>query len=163
MSTELSDLTVGLILLAGSMAALCTCLLLLVKLLNSLLKGQVAKVIHKVINTGGNTSEHINIERMVEYAECSLQASKQTKTTFVSCLGCKLHEIGCVEDPSIAAFMYILCMWEISISPHFISTDLPYPFGWLSGYMAMVVGAAVTFVVQSSSVFTSAMTPLVGE
>ncbi|XP_068441266.1 sodium-dependent phosphate transport protein 2A [Clinocottus analis] len=90
-STGLSDLTVGLILLAGSLAVLCTCLLLLVKLLNSLLKGQVAKVIHKVVNT-----------------------------------------------------------------------DLPYPCGWLSGYMAMLVGAGVTFVVQSSSVFTSAMTPLVG-
>ncbi|XP_026214253.1 sodium-dependent phosphate transport protein 2A [Anabas testudineus] len=90
-STPLSDLTVGLILLAASLAVLCTCLLLLVKLLNSLLKGQVAKVIHEVINT-----------------------------------------------------------------------DLPYPFGWLSGYMAMLVGAGVTFVVQSSSVFTSAMTPLVG-
>ncbi|XP_039975154.1 sodium-dependent phosphate transport protein 2B isoform X2 [Xiphias gladius] len=90
-STPLSDLTVGLILLAASLAVLCTCLLLLVKLLNSLLKGQVAKVIHKVINT-----------------------------------------------------------------------DLPYPFRWLAGYMAMFVGAGVTFVVQSSSVFTSAMTPLVG-
>ncbi|KAG7230262.1 hypothetical protein INR49_024366 [Caranx melampygus] len=90
-SAGLSDLTVGLILLAASLAVLCTCLLLLVKLLNSLLKGQVAKVIHKVINT-----------------------------------------------------------------------DLPHPFGWLTGYMAMLVGAGVTFVVQSSSVFTSAMTPLVG-
>ncbi|KAI4819579.1 hypothetical protein KUCAC02_004819, partial [Chaenocephalus aceratus] len=90
-STGLSDLTVGLILLAGSLAVLCTCLLLLVKLLNSLLKGQVAKVIHKVINT-----------------------------------------------------------------------DLPYPCGWLSGYMAMFVGAGITFVVQSSSVFTSALTPLIG-
>ncbi|KAF3693845.1 Sodium-dependent phosphate transport protein 2A [Channa argus] len=90
-STPLSDLAVGLILLAASLAVLCTCLLLLVKLLNSLLKGQVAKVIHEVINT-----------------------------------------------------------------------DLPYPFGWLAGYMAMFVGAGVTFLVQSSSVFTSAMTPLVG-
>ncbi|KAJ4945567.1 hypothetical protein JOQ06_023248 [Pogonophryne albipinna] len=90
-STGLSDLTVCLILLAGSLAVLCTCLLLLVKLLNSLLKGQVAKVIHKVINT-----------------------------------------------------------------------DLPYPCGWLSGYMAMFVGAGITFVVQSSSVFTSALTPLIG-
>nr|XP_019934354.1 PREDICTED: sodium-dependent phosphate transport protein 2A-like [Paralichthys olivaceus] len=90
-STPLSDLTVGLILLAASLVVLCSCLLLLVKLLNSLLKGHVAKVIHKVINT-----------------------------------------------------------------------DLPYPFGWLAGYVAMCVGAAVTFVVQSSSVFTSAMTPLIG-
>uniref|UniRef100_A0A3Q3A503 Sodium-dependent phosphate transport protein 2A n=1 Tax=Kryptolebias marmoratus TaxID=37003 RepID=A0A3Q3A503_KRYMA len=90
-SAELSDLTVGLILLAASLIVLCSCLLLLVKLLNSLLKGQVAKIIHKVINT-----------------------------------------------------------------------DLPYPFGWLAGYVAMFVGAGVTFVVQSSSVFTSAITPLVG-
>lgn len=56
-STDLSDLAVGLILLVGSLAVLCTCLLLLVKLLNSLLKGQVAKVIHKVINTGRHTVE----------------------------------------------------------------------------------------------------------
>ncbi|CAL8333911.1 unnamed protein product, partial [Gadus morhua 'NCC'] len=90
-STQLSDLAVGLILLAASLAGLCGCLLLLVKLLNSLLEGQVAKVIQKVINT-----------------------------------------------------------------------DLPYPFGWLGGYLAMVVGAGMTFLVQSSSVFTSALTPLIG-
>ncbi|XP_061582247.1 sodium-dependent phosphate transport protein 2A [Cololabis saira] len=90
-STELTDLAVGLILLAASLVVLCTCLMLLVKLLNSILKGQVAKIIHKVINT-----------------------------------------------------------------------DPPFPFGWLAGYIAMLVGAGVTFLVQSSSVFTSAMTPLVG-
>ncbi|KFQ61597.1 Sodium-dependent phosphate transport protein 2A, partial [Pelecanus crispus] len=85
------DLVVGLVLLAGSLVVLCTCLILLVKLLNSLLKGQVAKAIQKVINT-----------------------------------------------------------------------DLPHPLSWLTGYFAMVVGAGMTFVVQSSSVFTSAITPLIG-
>jgi sodium-dependent phosphate cotransporter len=50
--TRLPDLAVGLILLASSLVLLCTCLILLVKMLNSLLKGQVAKVIQKVINTG---------------------------------------------------------------------------------------------------------------
>nr|XP_020729677.1 sodium-dependent phosphate transport protein 2A [Odocoileus virginianus texanus] len=89
--TGLPDLAVGLILLAGSLALLCTCLILLVKMLNSLLKGQVAKVIQKVINT-----------------------------------------------------------------------DFPSPFTWATGYFAMVVGASMTFVVQSSSVFTSAITPLIG-
>ncbi|KAL2088751.1 hypothetical protein ACEWY4_015650 [Coilia grayii] len=89
--THLSDLAVGLILLASSLAVLCTCLLLLVKILNSLLKGQVAKAIQVIINT-----------------------------------------------------------------------DPPYPFGWLAGYLAMFVGAGMTFIVQSSSVFTSAMTPLIG-
>uniref|UniRef100_A0A669PQ56 Sodium-dependent phosphate transport protein 2A n=1 Tax=Phasianus colchicus TaxID=9054 RepID=A0A669PQ56_PHACC len=89
--TPLPDLAVGLVLLAGSLIVLCTCLILLVKILNSLLKGQVAKAIQKVINT-----------------------------------------------------------------------DLPHPFSWLTGYFAMVVGAGMTFVVQSSSVFTSAITPLIG-
>lgn len=41
--------------------------------------------------------------------------------------------------------------------------DFPYPFGWVTGYLAILVGAGMTFIVQSSSVFTSAMTPLIGE
>lgn len=49
---SLSDLAIGLILLACSLLVLCSCLILLVKLLNSLLKGQVSSVINKVINTG---------------------------------------------------------------------------------------------------------------
>ncbi|XP_036096948.1 sodium-dependent phosphate transport protein 2A isoform X1 [Molossus molossus] len=89
--TGLPDLAVGLILLAGSLVLLCTCLILLVKMLNSLLKGQVAKVIQNVINT-----------------------------------------------------------------------DFPAPFTWATGYFAMMVGASMTFIVQSSSVFTSAITPLIG-
>lgn len=51
-NTSLSDMAVGLILLACSLLALCTCLILIVKLLNSMLKGQVAVVIKKIINTG---------------------------------------------------------------------------------------------------------------
>ncbi|MCJ8735697.1 hypothetical protein PDJAM_G00250360 [Pangasius djambal] len=90
-NTDLSDLSVGLILLAGSLVVLCSCLIFIVKVLNSVLKGQVAQVIQMVINT-----------------------------------------------------------------------DFPDPFGWLAGYMAMIVGAGMTFLVQSSSVFTSAMTPLIG-
>ncbi|XP_016106019.1 sodium-dependent phosphate transport protein 2B-like [Sinocyclocheilus grahami] len=90
-NTNLSDLAVGLILLACSLLILCTCLILIVKLLNSMLKGQVAVVINKIMNT-----------------------------------------------------------------------DFPFPFAWLTGYIAIVVGAGMTFIVQSSSVFTSAITPLVG-
>ncbi|XP_042311720.1 sodium-dependent phosphate transport protein 2A isoform X2 [Sceloporus undulatus] len=89
--TSLPDLAVGLLLLAGSLIMLCTCLIMLVKLLNSVLKGQVARAIRKVINI-----------------------------------------------------------------------DLPFPFSWVTGYFAMFVGAGMTFVVQSSSVFTSAITPLIG-
>lgn len=90
-NVALSDLAVGLILLALSLLVLCSCLILIVKLLNSMLKGQVASVIKKILNT-----------------------------------------------------------------------DFPFPFGWVVGYIAILVGAGMTFVVQSSSVFTSAITPLVG-
>jgi len=51
-NANLSDLAVGLILLACSLLILCTCLILIVKLLNSMLKGQVAVVIKKIMNTG---------------------------------------------------------------------------------------------------------------
>ncbi|KAK0135590.1 Sodium-dependent phosphate transport protein 2B [Merluccius polli] len=97
----LSDLAVGLILLSLSLLVLCSCLILIVKLLNSMLKGQVAMVIKKVLNTG-----------------------------------------------------------KSSMLP--AHADFPFPFGWVTGYIAIVVGAGMTFIVQSSSVFTSAITPLVG-
>ncbi|XP_067370408.1 solute carrier family 34 member 2b [Channa argus] len=90
-NANLPDLAVGLILLALSLVVLCTCLIFIVKLLNSMLKGQVAVVIKKVLNT-----------------------------------------------------------------------DFPFPFTWVTGYIAIFVGAGMTFIVQSSSVFTSAITPLVG-
>ncbi|XP_033114732.1 sodium-dependent phosphate transport protein 2B-like [Anneissia japonica] len=43
-----------------------------------------------------------------------------------------------------------------------INADFPKPFSFLTGYVAIVVGAGMTFLVQSSSVFTSTITPLVG-
>lgn len=87
----LSDMVVGIILLVISLVILCGCLILMVKLLNSALKGSMMIVVKKVINA-----------------------------------------------------------------------DLPGPLSYLTGYIAMLVGAGLTMVVQSSSVFTSALTPLVG-
>ncbi|XP_045878747.1 sodium-dependent phosphate transport protein 2C isoform X5 [Meles meles] len=89
--TALTDLAVGFILLAASLLMLCTCLVLIVKLLNSVLRGRVAQAVRKVINA-----------------------------------------------------------------------DIPFPFSWLSGYLAILVGAGLTFVLQSSSVFTAAIVPLMG-
>ena len=44
-----------------------------------------------------------------------------------------------------------------------VNKDIPiYGLGWLTGYLAMVVGAILTVLVQSSSVFTSTLTPLAG-
>src|SRR5438128_2319904 len=42
-----------------------------------------------------------------------------------------------------------------------VNADIPKA-PWLTGYLAIVIGAVMTVVVQSSSVFTSALTPLVG-
>ena len=89
-NTSMDDLAIGLILLAISLVLLCGCLVGLVKILNSAMKGSMANVIKKVINA-----------------------------------------------------------------------DIPY-VPWLTGYLAILVGAGMTFLVQSSSVFTSALTPLVG-
>ncbi|XP_003411428.1 sodium-dependent phosphate transport protein 2B-like [Loxodonta africana] len=90
-NSNLPDVAIGAILLIISLLVLCACLVMIVKLLNSVLKGQVAVVIKKTLNT-----------------------------------------------------------------------DFPFPFAWLTGYLAILVGAGMTFIVQSSSVFTSAMTPLIG-
>ena len=43
-----------------------------------------------------------------------------------------------------------------------LNADFPGCFSWLTDYVAMLVGAVMTVLVQSSSVFTSALTPLVG-
>ena len=43
-----------------------------------------------------------------------------------------------------------------------INAEFPGYFAFLTGYMAMFVGAGLTILVQSNSVFTSTLTPLVG-
>lgn len=88
---NLSDTVAGVILLIVSLFILCGCLILMVKLLNSALRGSMMTVIKRVINA-----------------------------------------------------------------------DLPGCFSYFTGYIAIFIGAGLTMVVQSSSVFTSALTPLVG-
>jgi sodium-dependent phosphate cotransporter len=85
----MSDVASGAIILVISLFVLCLCLILIVKVLNSVLQGQIALVIKKTLNA-----------------------------------------------------------------------KIPY-LPWLTGYIAILVGAVMTFLVQSSSVFTSALTPLV--
>ena len=42
-----------------------------------------------------------------------------------------------------------------------LNADIPY-VPWLTGYIAIIIGAVLTFIVQSSSIFTSTLTPLIG-
>ena len=44
----------------------------------------------------------------------------------------------------------------------FVNAEFPGPLGYITGYLAILIGAGLTFVVQSSSIFTSTLTPLVG-
>ena len=90
-ATRLSDTEVGIILLVISIILLCICLISIVKILHSMLRGQLAKIIKKTVNA-----------------------------------------------------------------------DFPGPFKHLTGYLAILVGAGLTMLVQSSSIFTSALTPLIG-
>jgi len=88
--TDLADWEVGLILLVLSLFVLCGCLVCIVKILNSMMKGQLTHVIRRVINA-----------------------------------------------------------------------NVPY-VPWITDYLALLIGAFMTFLMQSSSVFTSTLTPLVG-
>merc|ERR1712038_1135408 len=50
-----------------------------------------------------------------------------------------------------------------AVISRYVNQDLPLPYlAWLTGYLAMLVGAVMTVLVQSSSVFTSTLTPLAG-
>ncbi|XP_053384148.1 sodium-dependent phosphate transport protein 2B-like [Mercenaria mercenaria] len=44
----------------------------------------------------------------------------------------------------------------------FVNADFPGKFAYFTGYLAILLGMGLTILVQSSSVFTSALTPLVG-
>ncbi|KAM9207604.1 sodium-dependent phosphate transport protein 2C isoform 2-T4 [Dugong dugon] len=125
--TALTDLAVGLILLAASLLVLCTCLVLIVKLLNSVLRGRIAQAVRTVINAGAGSWE--GAARHVGRVGASAEA------------GTGAAGLGVTRLPP---------------------PDVPFPFGWLSGYLAILVGAGLTFVVQSSSVFTAAIVPLMG-
>ena len=86
-----SDAVIGVLLLLIALFLLCVCLIGIVKILHSLLKGQIAKWIRK-----------------------------------------------------------------------FINANLPGKLAYFTGYIALVIGAGITILVQSSSIFTSSLTPLVG-
>merc|ERR1719342_1972090 len=50
-----------------------------------------------------------------------------------------------------------------NVIENIINADIPIRgLGWLTGYLAMILGALLTILVQSSSVFTSTLTPLAG-
>lgn len=110
----------GLVLLAGSLVVLCTCLILLVKLLNSLLKGQVAKAIQKVINTGEWDGDHHGMSGMGPWLlQPSLPAPGHPKTQPWLPLTPSPAWSLCPLAP------FLLCLW-LSHPPG-VHVPLPYP------------------------------------
>jgi sodium-dependent phosphate cotransporter len=67
---------------------------------------------------------------------------------------CKLSQVPVRNVLKIAGHI-------ANVVKHVINGEIPY-VPWLAGYIAMLVGAGMTFVVRSSLVFTSALDPLIG-
>lgn len=50
----------------------------------------------------------------------------------------------------------------LALVTKFINANFPGKLAYFTGYLAILIGTGVTMIIQSSSVFTSALTPLVG-
>ena len=105
---NLSDAAVGTILLCLSLVLLCSCLIGMVKLLNSMLQGPALRIVRSVINSDLAFGDMLNIK------------SERMRNV--------LNVVG----------------------------------REVAGYVSILIGCILTILVQSSSVFTSALTPLVG-
>ncbi|KAG7163680.1 Sodium-dependent phosphate transport protein 2A-like 1 [Homarus americanus] len=76
---------------------------------------------------------------------------------YVTCESFSSHYVTCES-------LIILTMPKRSVAgmvQHVLNANLPR-VPWLTGYLAIIAGAIITFVLQSSSIFTSTLTPLVG-
>ncbi|XP_059167447.1 sodium-dependent phosphate transport protein 2B-like [Physella acuta] len=71
--------------------------------------------------------------------------------------------ILCLCLVAIIKLLHSLLQGPIAlIIKKFINADFPGPLGYLTGYLAIIIGAGLTIIVHSSSIFTSTLTPLVG-
>eukprot|EP00092_Neocalanus_flemingeri_P010856 GFUD01011690.1.p1 GENE.GFUD01011690.1~~GFUD01011690.1.p1 ORF type:complete len:564 (-),score=129.59 GFUD01011690.1:150-1841(-) len=120
-----------------------------------------------------NNTEYSNVSTILKPG-----CSKQTCSYLLAYLG---EESGILSDTYIGLILVIFslvlmcsCLFSIvkilnsliggkvmDIIKKVVNSDLPY-VPWLTGYVAMAVGAILTFLLQSSSVFTSTLTPLAG-
>lgn len=101
----------------------------------------------------------------LEYEKCGYlfaQAGLDDTTTGVILLVASLILL-CVCLTTLVKTLQSLLLGRMAqtLKKH-INSDLPFPVAWLTGYLFIMVGAGMTILVQSSSVFTSALTPLVG-
>ena len=78
-------------------------------------------------------------------------------------LGISLTMLCCCLIGMVKILNSLLGQRVRGVIENVINSDIPvHGLGWLTGYLAMLVGAVMTILVQSSSVFTSTLTPLAG-
>ena len=119
------------------------------------------------------TKEEESLSLIIDCGKPNLTEAKSCKFLF--------HDTG-ISDTGVGIILLILslillcvCLVLIVKTLHSLlrgqiavaikrtfNADFPKPFGFLTGYIAILVGAGMTILVQSSSIFTSALTPLVG-
>ena len=150
----------------------------------------VKKIIPNLVTKEVNVTELVNVtsfaypaNQFVNHTATINISVWENKTVIIHSKPCNflLHDTG-LSDSTIGAIMLvvslvILCLCLVAIVKILhsmlsgkialivkktINSDFPKPFGFLTGYFALFVGAGMTLLVQSSSIFTSTLTPLVG-
>ncbi|CAG7836776.1 unnamed protein product [Allacma fusca] len=105
----------------------------------------------------------------------------ENSTTMIDTGKTHIFKKTTLTDQQVGIMMFVICILIISVAlilsvkilrsvlkgriakivKKIVNTKIPY-CPCLTGYVAILIGASMTFISQSSSVFTSALTPLVG-
>ncbi|XP_045187588.2 sodium-dependent phosphate transport protein 2B-like [Mercenaria mercenaria] len=118
-----------------------------------------------------NTSEHWNYSytatESVCLEKCKYLFEGVANTWSDTTVGIVLLVIAlvtlCVCLVLIVKTLHSLLKGKLSLwIKKFVNADFPGKLAYFTGYLAILVGTGLTFLVQSSSIFTSALTPLVG-
>ncbi|XP_059167444.1 sodium-dependent phosphate transport protein 2B-like [Physella acuta] len=108
-----------------------------------------------------------DVEKMTCFKECEFLFKGMYSTLNDKAIGAILLVISltilCLCLVAIVKLLHSLFHGPIAlIIKKFINADFPGPLGYLTGYLAIIIGAGLTIIVQSSSIFTSTLPPLVG-
>ncbi|XP_059158418.1 sodium-dependent phosphate transport protein 2B-like [Physella acuta] len=108
-----------------------------------------------------------DVEKMTCFKECEFLFKGMYSTLNDKAIGAIMLVISltilCLCLVAIVKLLLSLLQGPIAlIIKKFINADFPGPLGYLTGYLTIIIGAGLTIIVQSSSIFTSTLTPLVG-
>ncbi|XP_066931012.1 sodium-dependent phosphate transport protein 2B-like isoform X3 [Clytia hemisphaerica] len=127
-------------------------------------KGTTVTTLKNVTDSLGNVTLK-NVTEKIYHEKCSyLFADTGMSDTAIGALMLVISLlILCICLVFIVKTLHSLLKGQIAVVIRkTFNSEFPKPFGFLTGYVAILVGAGLTILVQSSSIFTSALTPLVG-